>query len=197
MSNCYTVARIKLGDYHFYGYGTDVDYETAVIHYRLASEQQHSAQAMFNLGYMHEKGLGIKQDIHLAKRFYDMAAEASPDAQVPVFLALCKLGLVYTLQYMHDLNMTELVSQVDLDQLLGPEWDLYLMTVIALLLGTVIAYRQRQHPAVPPRPPPLPAPARPPQEQPQPEDQVQPEENTLGPQRKHHAAARPEIKGAT
>lgn len=57
----YTVARIKLGDYHFYGYGTDVDYETAVIHYRLASEQQHSAQAMFNLGYMHEKGLGIKQ----------------------------------------------------------------------------------------------------------------------------------------
>lgn len=57
----YTVARIKLGDYHFYGYGTDVDYETAVIHYRLASEQQNSAQAMFNLGYMHEKGLGIKQ----------------------------------------------------------------------------------------------------------------------------------------
>lgn len=48
---------------------------------------------------------------------------------------------------------------MDLDQLLGPEWDLYLMTVIALLLGTVIAYRQRQHqavpraPAVPPRPP--------------------------------------------
>ncbi|XP_071019299.1 protein sel-1 homolog 1 isoform X2 [Oncorhynchus clarkii lewisi] len=165
----YTVARIKLGDYHFYGYGTDVDYETAVIHYRLASEQQHSAQAMFNLGYMHEKGLGIKQDIHLAKRFYDMAAEASPEAQVPVFLALCKLGLVYTLQYLHDLNMSEVVSQVDLDQLLGPEWDLYLMTVIALLLGTVIAYRQRQHQAMPPPPPP--PPARPAQEQAQPEAQ--------------------------
>lgn len=151
----YTVARIKLGDYHFYGYGTDVDYETALIHYRLASEQQHSAQAMFNLGYMHEKGLGIKQDIHLAKRFYDMAAEASPDAQVPVFLALCKLGLVYTLQYLQDLNVKEVVSQVDLDQLLGPEWDLYLMTVIALLLGTVIAYRQRQHQIIlPPAPPP-------------------------------------------
>uniref|UniRef100_A0A8D3A5H6 Fibronectin type-II domain-containing protein n=1 Tax=Scophthalmus maximus TaxID=52904 RepID=A0A8D3A5H6_SCOMX len=151
----YTVARIKLGDYHFYGYGTDVDYETAVIHYRLASEQQHSAQAMFNLGYMHEKGLGIKQDIHLAKRFYDMAAEASPDAQVPVFLALCKLGLVYTLQYLQDFNLKELVSQVDLDQLLGPEWDLYLMTVIALLLGTVIAYRQRQHQIIVPPPLPL------------------------------------------
>ncbi|MEQ2204070.1 Protein sel-1 1, partial [Xenoophorus captivus] len=45
-------------------------------------------------------------DIHLAKRFYDMAAEASPDAQVPVFLALCKLGLVYTLQYLQDLNVS-------------------------------------------------------------------------------------------
>ncbi|KAK0131805.1 Protein sel-1 1 [Merluccius polli] len=194
----YTVARIKLGDYHFYGYGTDVDYETAVIHYRLASEQQqHSAQALFNLGYMHEKGLGIKQDIHLAKRFYDMAAEASPDAQVPVFLALCKLGLVYALQYMHDLNskeiievlawrVNELMTQVDLDQLLGPEWDLYLMTVIALMLGTVIAYRQRQHQiVVPPRPPapapvpapaPAPAPARAPQEQQQQPDQVGPQQ---------------------
>ncbi|KAJ8269911.1 hypothetical protein GJAV_G00108150 [Gymnothorax javanicus] len=165
----YTVARIKLGDYHFYGYGTDVDYETAVIHYRLASEQQHSAQAMFNLGYMHEKGLGIKQDIHLAKRFYDMAAEASPDAQVPVFLALCKLGLMYSLQYLHDLNLSDLLTQVDLDQLLGPEWDLYVMTVIALLLGTVIAYRQRQHQAVfrPHRPRPRPA------EQPEPRPQGQ------------------------
>ncbi|TMS11933.1 Protein sel-1-like protein 1 [Larimichthys crocea] len=177
----YTVARIKLGDYHFYGYGTDVDYETAVIHYRLASEQQHSAQAMFNLGYMHEKGLGIKQDIHLAKRFYDMAAEASPDAQVPVFLALCKLGLIYTLQYLQDLNLKELISQVDLDQLLGPEWDLYLMTVIALLLGTVIAYRQRQHQIIVPPRPPAPAPApppRPPQEQSQAQAEPQGEGET-------------------
>ncbi|RLW10403.1 hypothetical protein DV515_00002049 [Chloebia gouldiae] len=164
----YTVARIKLGDYHFYGFGTDVDYETAFIHYRLASEQQHSAQAMFNLGYMHEKGLGIKQDIHLAKRFYDMAAEASPDAQVPVFLALCKLGVIYSLQYIREINIREVFSHIDMDQLLGPEWDLYLMTIIALLLGTIIAYRQRQHQAIP-----RPAGLRPavPQQEPPPEHQ--------------------------
>lgn len=175
-SQGYTLARLKLGDYHYYGYGTDVDYETAFIHYRLASEQQHSAQAMFNLGYMHEKGLGIKQDIHLAKRFYDMAAEASPDAQVPVFLALCKLGILYALQYLQELNMKEVMSRVDMDQLLGPEWDLYLMTIIALLLGTVIAYRQRQ-PQVVPRPPaPAPRPAAqdpPPPQQDQPQQQPQ------------------------
>ncbi|XP_054055948.1 protein sel-1 homolog 1 isoform X2 [Rissa tridactyla] len=164
----YTVARIKLGDYHFYGFGTDIDYETAFIHYRLASEQQHSAQAMFNLGYMHEKGLGIKQDIHLAKRFYDMAAEASPDAQVPVFLALCKLGVIYSLQYVREINIREVFSHIDMDQLLGPEWDLYLMTIIALLLGTIIAYRQRQHQAIP-----RPAGLRPavPQQEPPPEHQ--------------------------
>ncbi|NWH77472.1 SE1L1 protein, partial [Piaya cayana] len=167
-SQGYTVARIKLGDYHFYGFGTDVNYETAFIHYRLASEQQHSAQAMFNLGYMHEKGLGIKQDIHLAKRFYDMAAEASPDAQVPVFLALCKLGVIYSLQYVREINIREVFSHIDMDQLLGPEWDLYLMTIIALLLGTIIAYRQRQHQAIP-----RPAGLRPavPQQEPPPEHQ--------------------------
>ncbi|KAF3830954.1 hypothetical protein GH733_002192 [Mirounga leonina] len=127
-SQGYTVARVKLGDYHFYGFGTDVDYETAFIHYRLASEQQHSAQAMFNLGYMHEKGLGIKQ-------------------------------------------IRDMFTQLDMDQLLGPEWDLYLMTIIALLLGTVIAYRQRQHQDMPvPRPPgPRPVPPQqegPPEQQP-------------------------------
>ncbi|NP_001090027.1 sSEL1L adaptor subunit of ERAD E3 ubiquitin ligase L homeolog precursor [Xenopus laevis] len=177
-SQGYTLARIKLGDYHFYGYGTDIDYETAFIHYRLASEQQHSAQAMFNLGYMHEKGLGIKQDIHLAKRFYDMAAEASPDAQVPVFLALCKLGVLYSLQFLRDVNVKEMAFQLDMDQLLGPEWDLYLMTIIALLLGTVIAYRQRQPQVVlrPPTPAPRAAPQDPPPpqpEQPQQQQEVQ------------------------
>ena len=55
------MARVKIGDYHYYGYGTEVDYETAAMHYRMASEQQHNAQAMFNLGYMHEQGLGMKQ----------------------------------------------------------------------------------------------------------------------------------------
>lgn len=61
----------------------------------MAAEQQHNAQAMFNLGFMHEQGLGMKQDIHLAKRSYDLAAETNPDAKVPVALALLKLQLVY------------------------------------------------------------------------------------------------------
>lgn len=97
-----------------------------------------------------------------------MAAEASPDAQVPVFLALCKLGVIYSLQYVREINIREVFSHIDMDQLLGPEWDLYLMTIIALLLGTIIAYRQRQHQAIP-----RPAGLRPavPQQEPPPEHQ--------------------------
>ncbi|KIH46373.1 Sel1 repeat protein, partial [Ancylostoma duodenale] len=65
----------------------------AAQHYKLAVERHATAQAMFNLGLMHEQGLGITRDLHLAKRFYDMAAEQSSDAAVPVALALAKLAV--------------------------------------------------------------------------------------------------------
>ncbi|KAI8481494.1 Protein sel-1 1 [Branchiostoma belcheri] len=140
----YTVARVKLGDYHYYGYGTEVDYEIAATHYRLASEQQHNAQAMFNLGYMHENGLGMKKDIHLAKRFYDMAAETSADAQVPVSLALMKLGVLYGMEYLEQAGQNGQLWTVDLETYFGPEWDIWLCTLLALLLGLVVLYRRTQ-----------------------------------------------------
>merc|ERR1719385_626057 len=135
----YSAARVRLGDYYYYGMGTTIDYETAASHYRIASEQQNNAQAMFNLGYMHELGLGMKRDIHLAKRFYDMAAETSVDAKVPVALALAKLALVFAV-----INMEELKI------LIGPEtwdtlelyWDLYLLTLLLGLLGLVMVLRR-------------------------------------------------------
>ncbi|XP_030052207.1 protein sel-1 homolog 2 [Microcaecilia unicolor] len=91
-------ARVKIGDYHFYGIGTKIDHATAASHYRLASEQHRSAQAMFNLAYMYEHGLGTEKDISLARRLYDLAAEASPEAYVPVFFALIKLETVHLFQ---------------------------------------------------------------------------------------------------
>lgn len=50
-------AELKIGDYYFYGLGTAVNYRSAVAHYRAASEAR-NAQAMFDLGYMHEHGIG-------------------------------------------------------------------------------------------------------------------------------------------
>ena len=150
----YSAARVRLGDYYYYGWGTDTDYETAAGHYRIASEQQNNAQAMFNLGYMHELGLGMKRDVHLAKRFYDMAAETSVDAKVPVALALAKLALVFAVKNVEDLRILigKLLAKRDTinNTFTGPEtwdtlelyWDLYLLTVLLGLLGLVMVLRR-------------------------------------------------------
>ena len=147
-------ARVKLGDYFYYGYGTEQNYETAANHYKSASEQSQNAQAMFNLAYMHEKGLGLKRDIHLAKRFYDLAAETSTDAYLPVTIILFKLHLEILLEKFSSLfssttttttKTEDTPSSTSLDDDDGSTWDLYLM--IALLGLIAILYtmrRQRQ-----------------------------------------------------
>lgn len=57
----YSEARVKLGDYYYYGYGTESSYEAAAGQYRLASDKQSNPQAMFNLAYMYEQGLGLQK----------------------------------------------------------------------------------------------------------------------------------------
>ncbi|XP_058126856.1 protein sel-1 homolog 1 [Anopheles ziemanni] len=143
----YSAAQVKLGDYHYYGMGTLIDYEMAASHYRMASEQQNNAQAMFNLGYMHEQGLGMKKDIHLAKRCYDLAADSSVDAKVPVTLALIKLQLLFKLE---SLKETPLKIIFNLDENIASNWDLYLITVITILFGAALYFRRPVAPAPPP-----------------------------------------------
>jgi SEL1 protein len=83
-------SELKIGDYHYHGWGTKKDLKKAVAHYRVAAEAR-VAQAMFNLGWMHEHGVGIPQDLHLAKRYYDMSMETSVDAMWPVLPCLAGL----------------------------------------------------------------------------------------------------------
>lgn len=87
---------VKMGDYYYHGIGLPSslpDVEKAVQCYQVASQFQQSAQALWNLGYMYENGIGMKQDFHLAKRFYDQAMEANVEAYLPVTLSLLKLRL--------------------------------------------------------------------------------------------------------
>uniref|UniRef100_A0A8D0H733 SEL1L2 adaptor subunit of SYVN1 ubiquitin ligase n=1 Tax=Sphenodon punctatus TaxID=8508 RepID=A0A8D0H733_SPHPU len=130
-----TFARLKIGDYHFYGYGTNRDYVTAAVHYNVAA-YQHSAQAMFNLAYMSEHGLGIPKDIHVARRWYDLAAETSPDASLPVILACIKLEVMQLLNFTANWKLSRLGS------MLGPQWDLFAMVFIVILLILLIRNRQ-------------------------------------------------------
>jgi SEL1 protein len=84
---------VKMGDYYLNGIGTRADMEKAVSCYTGASEFHQSAQALYNLGWMHENGVGLNQDFHLAKRFYDQALETNEEAYLPVTLSLFKLRL--------------------------------------------------------------------------------------------------------
>ncbi|KAF3202167.1 ERAD-associated protein [Orbilia oligospora] len=59
--------------------------------YTAASEFTQSAQALWNLGWMYENGIGVGQDYHLAKRYYDQALETNTEAYLPVTLSLVRL----------------------------------------------------------------------------------------------------------
>ena len=84
---------VKMGDYYLAGNGAQADVEKAASCYQTAAETHHSAQALWNLGWIHENGIGVEQDFHLAKRFYDQALETNQESYLPVKLALSKLRL--------------------------------------------------------------------------------------------------------
>lgn len=134
-SQGYVMARVKLGDHHYYGQGTKVDYEAAASHYRIASDQLNNAQAFFNLGYMHERGLGLKKDIHLAQRYYDLAAEASDEAQVPVTLVKLKLRLL------NSWNSLKLMDSIDF---MIEDWDVYVITILCITIVLFLIWHRQQ-----------------------------------------------------
>ncbi|XP_029418257.1 protein sel-1 homolog 2 isoform X8 [Nannospalax galili] len=137
-------ARVKIGDYHYYGYGTKKDYKTAATHYSIAVDKYHSAQAMFNLAYMYEHGLGIAKNIHLARRLYDMAAQTSPDAHIPVFFALMKLETMHLLRDILFFNQfTMRWKWIKLDNAVGPYWDLFVIGLIVAILIFLLTNRHR------------------------------------------------------
>ncbi|XP_066092745.1 protein sel-1 homolog 2 isoform X2 [Saccopteryx bilineata] len=75
------------------------------------------------------------KDIHLARRLYDMAAQTSPEAHIPVFFALMKLEAVHLLRDILFLNQfTMRWKWIKLDDSLGPYWDLFAIGLIVALL---------------------------------------------------------------
>jgi hypothetical protein len=47
---------------------------------------------------MHQFGIGVEFDLHLAKRLYDSSLEAAPEAEVAVALALWTVTLMQALE---------------------------------------------------------------------------------------------------
>ncbi|KAG2171580.1 hypothetical protein INT43_008306 [Umbelopsis isabellina] len=92
-------ARVKVGDCYYYGIGTKVDYEKAASCYQVAAEMERSPLAMWNLGWMHENGVGVARDYHLAKRYYDSSLYFNHDGYIAVKLSLIKLHVRYYWSY--------------------------------------------------------------------------------------------------
>ncbi|KAF9167603.1 ERAD-associated protein [Actinomortierella ambigua] len=93
-------ARIKMGDYYFVGIGTEADPVKARMCYQDAV-QDNSAQALWNLGWMYENGVGVVKDFFMAKKYYDLALSTSAgQAYLPVTLSLLKLNVRYMWNYM-------------------------------------------------------------------------------------------------
>ena len=80
-----------MGDCYFFGTGASPDLEKAASCYQSAAEIHQSAQAAWNLGWMHENGVGVEQDFHLAARFYVQALDTNSESYLPVKLSLTKL----------------------------------------------------------------------------------------------------------
>eukprot|EP00922_Rhytidocystis_sp_ex-Travisia-forbesii_P071687 GHVS01106986.1.p1 GENE.GHVS01106986.1~~GHVS01106986.1.p1 ORF type:complete len:1008 (+),score=252.37 GHVS01106986.1:169-3024(+) len=80
-----------------------VDYHTAFGHYRKAAESVPSgkwmsayvARACHNIGMMYLYGLGVEQDFHMAKRFFDRVFQEEPTSpRAPVYVSLWLLWLM-------------------------------------------------------------------------------------------------------
>lgn len=78
-----------------------VDYEASLARYRKTAEmtvtgewmQAFVARGSFNLGFMHQFGLGVSQDLHLAKRHYHRCREVDPGGiHTPITFVLLLLG---------------------------------------------------------------------------------------------------------
>ncbi|CAG2181443.1 unnamed protein product, partial [Oppiella nova] len=126
-------SRIKVGDYHYYGMGTPVNYGLAAQYYRKASELRFSSQALFNLGFLHEKGLGVHRNTKMALIYYDMSAQVDSDAKVAVFLAKHKLKATQQLQ--------TFLSFIDLRKYFGNKWDLVLIFVLFIAMTFAVYFK--------------------------------------------------------
>jgi len=78
------------------------DLKMSAHYYRLAADSI-SPRANFNLGFLYEWGLGLKQDFPLAKRHYDLSVSSSSrEADFPVSVALALLNIhELVVKYLH------------------------------------------------------------------------------------------------
>jgi SEL1 protein len=138
------IAHRLLGDLYAAGHGVDAggSAERAVAFYQAASARR-DPEATFALGYMHQHGLGVPVDAHLAKRYYDLAAQLDPRASAASMLALVVLAAQHSYSHLQ-LMMSPEYDGIDWGA--GHEyranWDTILIALLTLLLLLVLCVRR-------------------------------------------------------
>jgi TPR repeat protein len=117
-------AALRVGDFMLAGLGgLSASPSAAAESYRAACAH-HVAQACFNLGWMHERGLGVPLDEHLAKRYLDLTLEEQKTAKsgggpaVPVQLLLFRLAHRRELRRVRDGALAPLLRALGLERAL-------------------------------------------------------------------------------
>ena len=106
---------IRLGDMFYYGNGVEQNYTIAAGFYKQVSHR--NSQAAFNLGYMYQFGIGVPQDLYMAKRMYDNSNKLTQNrlatwpALITVFAMHC---------YSYSLNNPDVALMAFLGVLLVP-----------------------------------------------------------------------------
>lgn len=129
-----------------------IDYEASLARYRKTAEmtvtgewmQAFVARGSFNLGFMHQFGLGVSQDLHLAKRHYHRCREVDPGGvHTPITMVLLVLGL-----HMYFLRVPPI--QVLLERLFADTRShilvLHIVAITTLLIVRCNFARQRPQP---------------------------------------------------
>lgn len=87
-----TGALLSIGDIYYYGRGIEKNWDQSAAVY-MQAEKRKSARGAFNLGYMYQYGAGVPQDLHMARRFYDLSHEYNDDAYYAAKIAVLFLNL--------------------------------------------------------------------------------------------------------
>lgn len=93
------IAQRVLGDY-CYAEVVSGGVQEAIRRYQQAADRA-DAQAMFNLGYLHQ--WGPKQDLHLAKRYYDQAKQVTSRYRSKFQRSRCVRRRAPRLTFLHSL----------------------------------------------------------------------------------------------
>jgi len=135
-----------------------VDYEASLARYRKTAEmtvtgewmQSFVARASFNLGFMHQFGIGIHQDMHMAKQHYFRCREVDPSGlHMPVTMALAALAT--HAMFLRVPNRDQLMDRLLVDNRVHLVFMHLLAVIFMVALRCYLSRRRYQPQSVTPR----------------------------------------------